>query len=73
MVASPFYHQLHIVQLRVMHRLTSEEEFARVADRWESYTRSRTQPHPRPLLQDRVQTLLLLIPHHAGVTVKTCL
>jgi heparosan-N-sulfate-glucuronate 5-epimerase len=43
MVASPFYHQLHIVQLRVMHRLTGEEEFARVADRWESYGRSRSK------------------------------
>ncbi|HME35469.1 MAG TPA: D-glucuronyl C5-epimerase family protein [Candidatus Sulfotelmatobacter sp.] len=42
MVASPFYHQLHIVQLRVMHRLTGESTFARVADRWETYTRSRT-------------------------------
>ena len=41
MVASPFYHQLHVVQLRVMHRLTGEAEFARVADRWESYSRSR--------------------------------
>jgi len=41
MVASRFYHQLHIVQLRVMHRLTDEENFARVADRWESYPRSR--------------------------------
>ena len=40
MVASSFYHQLHIVQLRVMHRLTGEAAFARVADRWESYTRS---------------------------------
>jgi heparosan-N-sulfate-glucuronate 5-epimerase len=43
MVASPFYHQLHIVQLRVMHRLTGEEEFADVADRWESYGRSRSK------------------------------
>ena len=41
MVASPFYHQLHIVQLRVMHRLTGEERFARIAERWEGYTRSR--------------------------------
>lgn len=40
MVASPFYHQLHIVQLRVMHRLTGEEEFRRVADRWASYAQS---------------------------------
>jgi hypothetical protein len=41
MVASPFYHQLHIVQLRVMHRLTGEGKFAEVADRWQSYWRSR--------------------------------
>jgi heparosan-N-sulfate-glucuronate 5-epimerase len=41
MVASPFYHQLHIVQLRVMHRLTGEDKFMRVADRWEGYSRSR--------------------------------
>jgi len=41
MVASPFYHQLHIVQLRIMYRLTGEETFGRVADRWESYARSR--------------------------------
>lgn len=43
MVASPFYHQLHIVQLRVMHRLTGEDQFARFADRWESYGRSRAK------------------------------
>jgi hypothetical protein len=41
MVASRFYHQLHIVQLRVMHRLTGEEKFAQVADRWQGYARSR--------------------------------
>jgi len=38
MVASPFYHRLHIAQLRVMHRMTGDVTFARVADRWESYT-----------------------------------
>ncbi len=43
MVASRFYHQLHIVQLRAMHRLTAEDAFAVVADRWESYTRSRSK------------------------------
>ncbi len=41
MVASNFYHRLHIVQLRVMHRLTGEEKFVEVADRWERYTHSR--------------------------------
>jgi len=41
MVASAFYHRLHSVQLRVMHRLTGEELFARVADRWENCVQSR--------------------------------
>ena len=40
---SPFYHRLHIVQLRVMHRLTGEDKFAELADRWESYARSRAK------------------------------
>jgi heparosan-N-sulfate-glucuronate 5-epimerase len=43
MVASPFYHRLHVVQLRVMHRLTGDEIFARYADRWEAYARSRAK------------------------------
>ena len=43
MVASSFYHRLHIVQLRVMHRLTGENQFAQLADRWESYGRSRAK------------------------------
>ncbi len=40
MLASPFYHRLHIAQLRVLHRLTGDEVFCRWADRWESYARS---------------------------------
>ena len=40
MVASPFYHGLHIVQLRIMHALTGVHKFAEIADRWESYGRS---------------------------------
>jgi len=35
MVASAFYHRLHIVQLRVLHRLTGRAQFARVADQWD--------------------------------------
>src|ERR1035438_2407364 len=34
MLASPFYHRLHIVQLRVMSRLTGDARFAAVAERW---------------------------------------
>lgn len=39
MIASPFYHRLHIVQLRVMHLLTGEAFFRETADRWEGYAR----------------------------------
>jgi heparosan-N-sulfate-glucuronate 5-epimerase len=41
MLASPFYHQLHIVQLRVMSKLTGDARFAAVADRWEGYAQHR--------------------------------
>jgi hypothetical protein len=37
MLASPFYHKLHIVQLRVMYRLTGQKLFADFADRWQAY------------------------------------
>ena len=43
MLASPFYHRLHIVQLRIMQRLTGYEEFGHYADRWEGYSRSRAK------------------------------
>jgi len=41
MMASPFYHNLHIVQLRVLHRLTGEDIFEEYATRWTTYRRSR--------------------------------
>ena len=41
MLASPFYHRLHIVQLRVMSNLTGDTRFAAVAERWEGYAKSR--------------------------------
>ena len=40
MIASPFYHRLHIVQLRVLHRFTGEPIFSTYAERWQSYARS---------------------------------
>jgi heparosan-N-sulfate-glucuronate 5-epimerase len=40
MIASPFYHKLHIAQLRVMHRITQEQFFCDYADRWEKYALS---------------------------------
>jgi len=41
MLASPFYHRLHIVQLRVMATLTGEPLFTEFADRWELYAKNR--------------------------------
>lgn len=41
MLASPFYHQLHIVQLRILATLTGEDIFRDYAQRWEGYARSR--------------------------------
>jgi heparosan-N-sulfate-glucuronate 5-epimerase len=40
MIASRFYHRLHVTQLRVMHRITSEKIFSEYARRWEVYARS---------------------------------
>lgn len=42
MLASPFYHRLHIVQLRVMSMLTGDVRFAAVAERWEGYGQRRS-------------------------------
>lgn len=57
MLASPFYHRLHIVQLRVMARLTGESEFARVAERWEKYAELRMN-RTRALLEKSAFKLL---------------
>lgn len=43
MVASPFYHSLHVVQLEVMHQLTGERAFLHRAERWRAYARSRAK------------------------------
>ena len=40
MLASPFYHRLHVTQLLVMHRLTDEPVFKHFADKWNGYRRS---------------------------------
>jgi hypothetical protein len=41
MLASPFYHNLHIVQLEVLYRLTGESTFKKYAAQWDSYRQSR--------------------------------
>jgi len=39
MLASPFYHRLHIVQLEVMANLTGQAVFRDFAQRWAEYER----------------------------------
>ena len=60
MLASPFYHRLHIVQLQVLHRITGEDIFQQYADKWETICEESKQAYSRTLLQERIQTLLLL-------------
>jgi len=57
MVASPFYHRLHIVQLRILSKLTGDTRFAAVADRWEGYAR-RHSNRGRALVEKSVFKLL---------------
>ncbi len=38
MLASNFYHRLHIVQLRILHRITNDPVFKEFADRWQRYS-----------------------------------
>jgi hypothetical protein len=40
MLASPFYHRLHVVQLKVMFNLTGEDIFQQFAERWTRYAQS---------------------------------
>lgn len=57
MLASPFYHHLHIVQLRVMSSLTGDARFTAVAERWQSYSRQRSN-RTRALIEKSVFKLL---------------
>jgi len=40
MITSAFYHELHIVQLRLMYQMTQQSGFQTMADRWEGYRHS---------------------------------
>jgi heparosan-N-sulfate-glucuronate 5-epimerase len=57
MLASPFYHQLHILQLRVMAKLAGDARFAVVAERWEGYGQRRSN-RTRALVEKSVFKLL---------------
>jgi len=57
MLASPFYHRLHIVQLRVMTLLTGDHRFNVFADRWQAYA-DRHVNYTRALIAKSVFKLL---------------
>ena len=40
MLASEFYHKLHIVQLKILYKLTGQNTFRRYAEKWENYWQS---------------------------------
>lgn len=37
MLASPFYHNLHIIQLKILYKITKGQIFKEYAERWEKY------------------------------------
>lgn len=43
-ICSPFYHKLHIAQLRVMYSLFGDEIYKEYADKWEAYQNSFWKP-----------------------------
>ena len=57
MLASPFYHRLHIVQLRVMSRLTGDARFAELAEQWDNYARRRSN-RTRALVEKSIFKML---------------
>lgn len=61
-LASPFYHALHISQLRALHMLTQRPEFAATAERFERYADS---PLDRSRALARKVAFRLLVPHRA--------
>lgn len=57
MLASPYYHRLHIVQLRVMATLTGDRRFTEFADRWQAYAQ-RPANRTHALLEKTIFKLL---------------
>lgn len=43
-ISSPFYHKLHIAQLKVMYDLFGDEIYKKYADKWENYQKSFFKP-----------------------------
>lgn len=56
-ICSPFYHQLHIAQLRVMHKLFDDVIYKEYADVWENYQKNGWNRN-RAFLKKAVQKIL---------------
>lgn len=56
-ICSPFYHRLHIAQLRVMYDLFGDEIYQKYADRWDSYQKSFWKPK-RAFVKKALQKIL---------------
>jgi len=57
MIASPFYHNLHITQLKILAKLSQIEEFDQIAERWKGY-KSKFFNRNRALIQKLIFKLL---------------
>lgn len=55
-VCSPFYHKLHIAQLRVMYDLFGDQIYKEYADKWEKYQKSFWKPK-RAFLKKALQKI----------------
>ena len=40
MISSPFYHKLHIVQLKIMYQITGDDIFNKISKKWISYEKN---------------------------------
>lgn len=56
-VCSPFYHKLHIAQLRVLYDLFGDETYKEYANRWDSYQKNFWKPK-RAFIKKAVQKVL---------------
>ena len=70
MVASPFYHRLHVVQLRVMHRHHRRRNIRPLRRPMGSLYAQPGQAHSCSLLQKCIQALLLLKPHEYSLRIS---
>lgn len=55
-ICSPFYHKLHIAQLKVMYDLTGEDVYNIYAEKWEKYEKNNLN-YSRAFLKKALQKI----------------